>query len=407
MSRRSGKASAHISHEDNNEELIDEINSFHAKDREIKAGTIYKKRKFDRPEELLSVEAEASDSSDNDDGSDFDDEDMNDITDNKWGKKRKDFYGTGFVDKDWGGMREEEMEDAQLEEEDALTRQKLLDKSTAVIADLFDDDDEEEDDQNDQSVQVSTALEFNETNAKKKNKKTLKLLEQYEARKRIFDLVVKPLDGIINELPEKSALKSQLVYVAQTYAAYLMNVAYLLKLRAEQFNREKLEDPLIDLHPVVESLKKLHKRIAECEDFLHTNSEYLDELKSMVDEENKEKLSELCEKVGNVGLSRKKIANKELEKESVEEKPLNYTTMDGDSESKRKANEKIAKNKEYHDKRGKKKATISKTKNRKKVRAIEKRVKSQIGNVRREMQKYSGETGGIRASTIKSTKLIA
>lgn len=76
-----------------------------------------------------------------------------DITDNKWGKKRKDFYGTGFVDKDWGGMREEEVEDAQLEEEDALTRQKQIDKSTAAIADIFDDDEEEEDGK--ETVEVS------------------------------------------------------------------------------------------------------------------------------------------------------------------------------------------------------------------------------------------------------------
>uniref|UniRef100_A0A8R1DP96 Uncharacterized protein n=2 Tax=Caenorhabditis japonica TaxID=281687 RepID=A0A8R1DP96_CAEJA len=180
MSARKTKASSHISYEDDNADLIDEINTFHNKDREIKKGSIHKRKTFDRPEEVLNVEAEASDSSE-DDGSDFDDDDVNDITDNKWGKKRQDFYGTGYVDKDWGGMREEEVEDAQLEEEDALNRQKQIDKSTAAIADLFDDDDEEENEK-EETVEVATILNFNEENAKKKNKKVAKILEQFEAR---------------------------------------------------------------------------------------------------------------------------------------------------------------------------------------------------------------------------------
>lgn len=33
-----------------------------------------------------------------------------------------------YVDKDWGGMRDEEMEEAELEEQDALARQKELDR---------------------------------------------------------------------------------------------------------------------------------------------------------------------------------------------------------------------------------------------------------------------------------------
>lgn len=68
--------SSHITYEDNNDELIDEINAFHNKDREVKKGALHKKKVFDRPEEVLNVEAEASDSSE-DDGSDFDDDDVN------------------------------------------------------------------------------------------------------------------------------------------------------------------------------------------------------------------------------------------------------------------------------------------------------------------------------------------
>ncbi|CAI2341294.1 unnamed protein product [Caenorhabditis sp. 36 PRJEB53466] len=410
MSSRKGKASAHITHEDDNAELIDEINSFHNKDRQIKKGAIHKRKVFNRPEEVLNVEAEASDSSE-DDGSDFDDDDINDITDNKWGNKRKDFYGTGYVDKDWGGMREEELADAELEEEDAMTRQKQLDKSTAALADFFDHEEAEDDEEKKDTIEIDTTLEFNEVNARKKNKKIVKILEQFEARKRIFDLVVKPLENVIKQIP-KCALRSQLVYVAQTYASYLMNTAFLLSLRAKQFSKEKLEDPLIEIHPVGDALKRLEKKIVECEDYLHGNADHLDELKKWA-ESGPEKMNELISKVGEVQLNKKTFGagvNKihstaEFISSDAAASKLSFTPMDAGE--KRKASDKISNNREYAERRGKKKAKTSKTKNRRKVHAIEKRVKSQIGNVRREMQKYSGETSGIRASTIKSTKLVA
>ncbi|UMM17638.1 hypothetical protein L5515_014085 [Caenorhabditis briggsae] len=380
MSSKKGESSSHITYEDDNEDLIDEINTFHNKDRKVEKNALHRKKVFTRPQEVLNVEAEASDSSE-DDGSDFDDDDVNDITDNKWGKERKDFYGTGFVDKDWGGMREEEMEDAQLEEEDALSRQKLIDKSTAAIADLFDDDEEDEGEQ-EETVEVETVLEFNEENAQRKNKKVVKLLQQFEARKRIFQLVVKPLENVIKQIP-KCALRSQLVYVAQTYASYLMNTAFMLNLRAEQFAKEKLEDPLVDIHPVTEALKRLEKKIVECEDFLHTNSDHLDELKKWAASEP-ENMEELIAKVGDVQLTKKTFGAVMNENRidavstDVASTHPSFTPMDADE--KRKANDKISKNREYAERRGKKKAKTSKTKNRRKVHAIEKRVKSQIGN---------------------------
>ncbi|CAB3404094.1 unnamed protein product [Caenorhabditis bovis] len=403
MSKRSGKTSSHITYEDNNEELIDEINAFHAKDRAIDPKSLRKKKVWDRPEEVLNVEAEASDSSDEEDESDFDDDEDTKVTDNKWGKKRKDFYGTGYVDKEWGGMREEEMEHAELEEEDALTRQKNLDKSTAAIADIFDDDEEDE---VEEVTEIETQFDFNEENAKLKHKKLDKLIAQYAARKRIYELVVKPLDSVLEKMPN-CALRSQIVYVARTYAVYLMNVAFIIKLRASQFTKENLDDPLVDIHPAFEALKRLNKKIEACENFLNTHSEELDELKSWA-KSSPEKIEELCTKISGVSLSKKAHSDNSIGDhcESAENGVSSmYTTLD--SEEKRKADDRIAKNKQLRDKKGKKKAKTSKTKNRKRVHEIQKRVKSQVGVVRRELQKYSGEASGIRAATIKSTKLIA
>lgn len=52
---------------------------------------------------------------------------------NKWGKGRSSFYSTSYVDEDWGGMNEAEAELAELEEEDAITRQKKLDAALSHV----------------------------------------------------------------------------------------------------------------------------------------------------------------------------------------------------------------------------------------------------------------------------------
>lgn len=45
----------------------------------------------------------------------------------KWGRGKRSFYSTSYVDGDWGGMNDDEIELAELEEEDATMRQKKLD----------------------------------------------------------------------------------------------------------------------------------------------------------------------------------------------------------------------------------------------------------------------------------------
>lgn len=51
-----------------------------------------------------------------------------------WGKSKKSYYNTDFVDKDFDGFNEKEEEAAKLEEEEALRIQKKL-------AEQFDDED--------------------------------------------------------------------------------------------------------------------------------------------------------------------------------------------------------------------------------------------------------------------------
>jgi len=70
-------------------------------------------------------------------------------TSNKWGRRRQNFYGTSYVDKDFGGVaNSDEEEQLELEEEDAIARQKQNDRANAHVnlADFDADSDSEEDD---------------------------------------------------------------------------------------------------------------------------------------------------------------------------------------------------------------------------------------------------------------------
>ncbi|KIH46386.1 Sas10 protein, partial [Ancylostoma duodenale] len=73
-------------------------------------------------------------------------------------------------------------------------------------------------------------------------------------------------------------------------------------------------------------------------------------------------------------------------------------------EERRKANKQIEKNFATESK-GKKKKTprIAKTKNRKRYKEAVKKVRSQVGTVRKEIQKYSGESRGIRGVVTEVT----
>ena len=134
------------------------------------------KKKF-RQEEVLGVVASSDDSDEDDDDDDMESDDSVDERFNKkkkgdlefgmlclfyiilirkfyfsgvksadaWGNKKLEFYGDR-ADKDWGGWDEDDAEALDLEEEDAITRQKKLDEGIEAVdfAGLLESDDEEE-----------------------------------------------------------------------------------------------------------------------------------------------------------------------------------------------------------------------------------------------------------------------
>ncbi|WKX97982.1 hypothetical protein Q1695_013578 [Nippostrongylus brasiliensis] len=407
MGRKNNKlASQHIDFEEENEELNDEVETFHSNDRKL-AANAYRKKPAKREEEVLNVEPDESEESEMSE-SDFDDDDDEDgpdgVTANEWGRKRKDFYGTEYVDEDWGGMRDEELEDAELEEEDAASRQAALDKAAALADDFFEKVDESS---ASQKKVKETALEWTLPTVKELNRRTSEIIEEYNRRKDLMKVIVNPLIPVTEHLSRTSNVRKQLLLVFDVYSRYMMNLLFYLRLKTESLEKKNASDDAVDSHPVLGRIEKYSKMIRKVDEFLDKNAS---SLKKLIE---RAKSGEMCDSL--VVEPQSKIVAKKDEVGAE----VNVGT-DGDfgdqdagetmtAEERRKANKQIAKNYAPDTGRHKKKKDprIAKTKNRKRYKEAVKKVHSQVGTMRKELQKYSGESRGIRVSTVRSTKLIA
>uniref|UniRef100_A0A914MLN7 Sas10 C-terminal domain-containing protein n=1 Tax=Meloidogyne incognita TaxID=6306 RepID=A0A914MLN7_MELIC len=118
------------------DEVFDEIDKFHA-EYDAKLLKIVKQPKKPLAKEVLRVISD-EDFSDDEEGFSDDEESLNNdnqITSNKWGKLRRNYYGTSYVDGDYGGAihDSDEEEALQLEEQDAIARQIKLENANSCL----------------------------------------------------------------------------------------------------------------------------------------------------------------------------------------------------------------------------------------------------------------------------------
>ncbi|KJH43342.1 Sas10 protein [Dictyocaulus viviparus] len=265
-------------------------------------------------------------------------------------------------------MRDEELNEAELEEDDAVGRQAALDKSAAIAVDMLD-------------VCAINAPQS----------------------KNLMRVLVAPLLPAIEKLPEKSVFRKQLMLVFDIYVTYIMNMLFFLRLKADSLAKKNAVDKVLDSHPVLGKIEKFAEMIRIADAFVDKNSAALKKLNKKVSLGEsidalivEPQVSRPCQQV--------KSENHEISIEEDQPKTSDHLSI----EDRRKASKKIEKNTIVPFRRRKKKdPRIAKTKNRKRYKEAVKKVHSQIGTIRKEIQKYTGESRGIRISTVKSTKLIA
>ncbi|KAK0422020.1 hypothetical protein QR680_007317 [Steinernema hermaphroditum] len=429
MGKRRGGKKQHkkLQHErsaaaDGNEsdEMYDEVDRFN-NDRNKISTDLTRRNKRDKVEEVLNVEAdELSDDQEEVDGDfdDSDDEEMEEGDDdelsgaNKWGNKRSEFYGSSYVDEDWGGVNASDEEAIDLEEEDALARQKKLDAALACIdygdaEELAPQEDTEikEDEELEEEDEMSAAKMMELFNARRPEYEHM--VDEYKDKKSLLKSTIAPLKKLLEQMgTEDFPLRKEIEAVTYIFASYFSNLIFYMHY-VHSLELDELAE--VSKHPIIEQIMKIKKYLNEAESLIDFNERQFRKVCAAV-EENKTKsaLKILARIAGKLPAKPEKslaIENKENEfVEEGEETGEGADTVDDDE--KRKITYEIEKNKGLTAKRKKTKKHSRIQKRVQFHKAVVKR-RSQVPDVRRETAKYSGEARGIRASTVKSIKLKA
>ncbi|KAH7726951.1 something about silencing protein 10-like protein [Aphelenchoides avenae] len=435
------------------DDIYDEIDRHHMElDGDISDEDVRPKRR--RQREVLSVDVDENELGEDDDGasdmssfaSGDEEEDLGKTLPggNKWGKKRKAFYGTSYVDEDWGGVNESEEELLELEEEDAIARQKKLDSAIAAVdydalaetADLVDEEEEKR---------------VEKTEGKEISPELDEMVEDYKEKKATMKALVEPLGAMLKGPLGKCdcVLRRQIALVYGAYSHYLTNLLLYFQLKITT-SLDKLKN--VSNHPIVDDLIKFKKILDKVDTFVDSNRNRLEKLIRKVDasptyleryvaaqtqERSAKKKSKKTAK--KLARYRDEKAPMDLDEVDVDEGDDDWLEDEEDDDEedwlgssgggaktkknrkkkavagppelagddeRRKINYEIEKNKGLLAKR-KKGTQHARVKKRRQYDKALIRRRSQVPDVKRETTKYSGEKRGITAATIRSVKLKA
>ncbi|XP_059478349.1 something about silencing protein 10 [Neocloeon triangulifer] len=346
-----------------------------------------------------------------------------------WGKKKKSYYNTDFVDKDFGSLTEKEEEAAKLEEEEALRIQKRLaeqleeeDFSLAFQDDQNKDTDKTKEISEDRS-EVKKDLSSMSTREKleifhQENPEYACLVEEFKGNVEILKNTVEPIREMLSKIDMSSAEDGEnLVEALETYhqvlVNYNINLCFYLLLKARRVS--------VKSHPVARRLlqyrillRKIHKKW-----ILSKTNNLIQKILSVAEEQmkkgatlktisNQHKL--FVEKLlENIDMGKDQSSEEESEEEMAEaeesegEKEEEGGEGEVDENAKRGITYQIRKNKGLTPHK-KKELRNPRVKHRMKFRKAVIRRKGQIREHRPEINKYGGEMSGIKASVTKSVK---
>jgi len=188
-------------------------------------------------------------------------------------------------------------------------------------------------------------------------------------------------------MPEDERLRKYVVQRRETIRAYLLNIAFYLRLKAKMV-------PNVDEHPVIDRIGKLRMIIQNISS--DKVQDYLEAfLKANAD-------------VQKLTLKVKKLEENEEENGMDVQHAEDEEVEDGkdwdDQDDKRGITRKMEKNRGLKSK-GQKKRRNPRVKNRLAFEEAVKKRKGQVRSVKSESSKYTGEASGIRAGIKKSVRI--
>ncbi|KAM3718781.1 Something about silencing protein [Dirofilaria immitis] len=426
----SGNQFYNMDSEEDSDEIYDEIDRHHMaldmSDNDKRDGMIR------RPVEVLNIEVDSSNDDNGDDeyyydnGNDensFSDSDENNLNNfenflpsaDKWGNGRKSFYNTSYIDEDWGGMNEKEAELAELEEEDAIARQKKLDAVLGSLPTQFEIEIPKKEialDLNEpQNIESMTTEEQYEYFLKI-NPDLKQIFNEYQTTRIYFLTDVLPLLNLAHSIKRFRpglVLEKQLLLAVNVFSRYLTNLLFTLHIKIAGNSYQKA--PKFIDHPVLQTIPILQKEVFTVMNFLEKHSVILRKIRNSVKSSDFENILDPFPTVEFLRKSKISKKTKENEQLLIEEhekgdelKIANDRTEEGIV--KRLITDQIEKNKGLQNKR-KKGTQHSRVKKRKQFKKALIKKHSQKADARKELIPYGGETRGIRASTVRSVKLKA
>uniref|UniRef100_A0A915L6G3 Something about silencing protein 10 n=1 Tax=Romanomermis culicivorax TaxID=13658 RepID=A0A915L6G3_ROMCU len=347
--------------------------------------------------------------------SDIEEKDENDYlpSASNWGKNKKTFYNTDYIDKDYAGnVSESDEEAAQLEEIEAKALQKrLADHMTEDDFDLGFKISAEKDNYNRKAIEIKDDVDISQLNEHEKLNYTIKnnpelpaLIDDFKAKfetmeNRLHPIVKAIKDGILPLTDRLNVVQLRF----EAYSNYLINVNFYFLLKANQINLKN--------HPVIDKIMHWKKII----NAIDRKCEHLDKDLTYVCDRLKEgsNLSDLkfveddqSSPTGSETLRLPKKSKNLNESDKDEHEMALYDFEDGDdmTDEKRAATYEILKNKGTTPRR-KKEERNPRVKHRRKFQKALHRKRSQVPDVKRELKKYGGEERGIKSNVVKSVKL--
>lgn len=366
-----------------------------------------------------------------------------------WGQKRRDFYSTDYVDQDYGGFNEKDVEAAEHEEEEAKVIQKRLVEQLDegdFLLDMF----RKESLQKDRNVEEEE--EVIRTDLSKLSKKQKLALFQKESPE-FFGLVedfkvhmteiqqkIEPVLTLIEKgkIPSSSADS----YVRTKYHLvlnYCVNIAFYLLLKAKRI--------AVQSHPVVHRLYQYRQLLKQLKPVDQVMTPQLESILALV--HDGDELTPLAGENTNHGGKTKAPKKKALKflsslreetknnNDRVTKLPARLTVVseigvmadsrgadlnvkDGSGESELEKDKDVEEESKEEGKRGityqiaknkgltphrKKEQRNPRVKHRNKFRKAKIRRKGQVREPRKETEKYGGEISGIKIGVVKSIKL--
>lgn len=408
-----------------------------------------RKRDVDPEQELMAF-AQHDDEEDEDDDDDFNEkfeadsdiDDQNDddgIPDSRaWGKNRKSFYSTDFVDQDFSSYstREEDLADQEEAEARAIQQRlaKQLEESDFTL-DVFNDKKKKRKEKSEKRDETYLRKDLSSLSQREKEQLFKKespefegLVSDFERRMEEKINIIEPALAYFNEHQITHPIVNFVNNLNQLILSYCTNVSFYLVLKSKRVP--------IKTHPIVKRLVQIRQLLQQLEEkYESTVKPQLELILQSIDDGVELKI-ETTEVVPTEKPKTKKklrfveaIERSETEESDVEEdeqdgedgiefqRKLELAAADsdddkddeqedeeGDGDERREITYQIAKNKGLTPFR-KKELRNPRVKHRNKFRKALIRRKGAVRTVRKETTRYDGEKFGIKASVKKGIKI--